>query len=195
MGLFSFGKKLLGAAGSLSKIPVLGNAVKAIPVVGTVASVASIGSDLLSARSRGGGGGGMPALPMPGGMGMPGVNAPAPVGMGQRSIFRDDPNVIEALKQYAISERYLRPYYRAPRGAVIVYDQVGKPYGLPRDIAKKAGLWKPAKKPPISVRDWQSIQRADRTITKMKKVFARTARVEHNVKGGKVRVHARKKGS
>lgn len=183
MGLFSFGKRLLGAVSSVSKVPVLGNAIKAIPVVGTVASVGGLAGDLLGGGKKSG----MPMLPagMPG---LPGVNAVAPVGMGERSIFRDDPNVVEALKQYAIAERFLKPYYRAPRGAVIVYDQVGKPYGLPKKVARWAGLWKPAKKPPISVGEWESIKKADRTVKKMKKVFARTARVEKNVHKGRVKV-------
>jgi len=32
------------------------------------------------------------------------------------------------------------------------------------------GLWKPAKKPPISVRDWSALKRANSTVKKLKKV-------------------------
>lgn len=192
MGLFSFGKRLLKGAASVTKLvdkaPVVGSVARALPFVGAAMTAVQVGSSLLGGSK---GGGALPALPMPQGAAaglpmIPGANAPAT--MGSRSIFRNDPNVVEALKPYAISMHNLKQYYRAPRGFVIVHDQVGDPYALPRKLAQMARLWKPAHKPPISVGEWQSIKKADRTVKKMKKIFRMTAHVEKNVKGGKVKV-------
>lgn len=90
--------------------------------------------------------------------------------MGQRSIFRDDPNVIEALKPYAISMHNLRTYYRAPKGFIIAHDAQGDPFGIPKAMAKIYLGWKPAKKPPISVRDWQAFQRSKRVLKKLQSI-------------------------
>jgi hypothetical protein len=104
--------------------------------------------------SASGGGGGVPMLP----------------NMGKRSIFRDDPNVHAQLKQYAIAERFLKTYYRAPRGAVILRDEVGKPYALPKNVAKMYGMWKPAKKPPISVTAWTAFQHSKHVMKQLSSI-------------------------
>jgi len=126
----------------------------------------------------------MPALPMPG-------TVP---GMGQRSIFRDDPNLPAAYQQFAIPERELRTYFRAPKGFVVLRDPNGQAFGVPKQIARQFG-WKPAKKPPISVGDWRAVQRADRTVKKMRKIFRQTTVVDKGVSGGKVTITRRKKCS
>jgi len=92
----------------------------------------------------------------------------APPGMGKRSIFRDDPNVAAFLKQFAIDDRFLKTYHRAPRGFVVLRDPNGDAYALPRKLAQQYAGWKPARKPPISVRDWSAMQRAQSVIKKLR---------------------------
>ena len=89
----------------------------------------------------------------------------------------------------------LRTTYRSPiRGYVVVRDQNGDPYALPKKLARQYAGWKPSKKPPISVGEWEAVKKADRTVKKMHKVFRTTVHVEHNVKHGKVVQHKKKKG-
>lgn len=134
-----------------------------------------------SITGGGGGGGGLPALP---GGGMPAF----PSTMGSRGIFSNDANVPAMLKEWTISKGDLKFYPRAPKGFVICYDEKGDPFAIPKKIAMMLKMWRPAKKPPISVGDWQAVKRADRTVSKMKKIFAVTTRVDNNISGGKVRV-------
>ena len=130
---------------------------KAIPVVSTGAAVLTAGSSLLG----GGGGSGLPPMP-----GMPGGFA-APATMGDRSIFRNDPNTIAAIKPYAIAKANLGQFYRAPKGFVVVPDEKGDPMGVPKFIAKMYFGWKPAKKPLLSIRDTNAIRHAGRAIKKL----------------------------
>lgn len=178
---------VLSVARAVNKVPVVGTALKAVPGLGTALAVAGGAASIASLVGGRGGSGGLPALPS-GGMGVlpiPGMGAPET--MGQRGIFQNDPNVIEAIKPWAISKANLKTYYRAPKGFVIVYDQVGDPYALPRKMAQMLRLWKPAAKPPISVGDFKALKRADRTAKKVKKILAMTTRVDRNVgKGGRV---------
>lgn len=174
-GLARLGVKTPSAVRSLANVPIIKTVAKALPYGAT----AYAAGDMLFNK---GGGGGLPALP-----GLPGL--PSAPGMGDRSIFRNDPNVVEALKPYAISAHNLKTYYRAPKGFVIVHDQNGDPYGLPKKVAQWAGLWKPGHKPPISVGDYQALKKADRTVRKFRKIFSIAARVDKNTsKGGKVKV-------
>ena len=62
-----------------------------------------------------------------------------------------------------------RVYYRAPKGYVTVEWQ-GKKFFMLKVNAKAAGLWRPNKKPPISVRDWSNLKGANRTVNKLKRV-------------------------
>lgn len=75
----------------------------------------------------------------------------------------------DAIKAFALDDRYLMTYYKAPRGYVVVRDADGKPFPLNKKIAQQMGYWKPAKKPLLSIRDTQSIKRAGRAIEKLKK--------------------------
>jgi len=162
-GARAIGGAVAGVGRLASKIP----GAKAIPMVGTALSViggASAVADMFS------GGGQSPGLPMPGMPGIPGSMGggfPGQAGPGDRSIFRNDPNVIAALKPYAIPMRGLRGYYRAPRGYVVVKDEVGDPMGIPKFLAKQFKLWKPAKKPLLSIRDTSAIRRAGSAIKKL----------------------------
>lgn len=178
---------VLSAGRTASKIPGVG----AIPVVGNVLAAAG---GLAAVSSMVGGGGSSGSLPaLPGNMALPVPGMGAPPTMGSRGIFQNDPNVIEAVKPWAISKANLKTYYRAPKGFVIVYDSAGDPYALPRKMAMWLKLWKPAHKPPISVGDWQAVKRADRTVKRMKKIVRMTTTVDRNITGGKVVIRRKRK--
>lgn len=156
-------KSPLGKVAGL--VPGLGTAVSAIGLAGT----AYTGYKALTGGG-GGGGGGLPALPMgAGGFAAPppGSGYPGQAGMGERSVFRNDPNVIEQLKPWAIPMRGLRQYYRAPKGFVVMKDAVGDPYGIPKKLAQQYLGWKAAKKPLLSVRDTSALRRAGVAIKKL----------------------------
>ena len=166
MGFFS---GLAKAAKAVVKSPIGKAAASFIPGAATAYTAYEIGSSLLGGSKKS-----APALPPPpGGMAgppaLPGQPGAHP-SMGKRSIFRDDPNVIEALKPYAIPARDLKTFHRAPRGFVVVYDQVGDPYGLPKQLARAYGLWKPAARPPISATDWKAFKRAASVGKKLKSI-------------------------
>lgn len=170
MGFGSLLRKTANLAKTASKIPGVG----LIPGVGQVVSAAGLIGGAYSAYSalKPSGGGGLPALPGGSLAGMPvtggaGYGLPAAPGMGERGILRDDPNVVEALKAFAIPQYRLKTYARAPKGFVVMRDQVGDPYGIPKEIARKYLGWKPAKKPLLSVRDTNAIRRAGTAIKKL----------------------------
>lgn len=186
-GVKAIGGGLASVGRAANKIP----GVSAIPVVGNVLGMAGGLATVSSMIGGGGSSAGMPALPnLQGGPVMPGGLVP---GMGERGWFSNDPNIPDFLKPFAISKGNLKQYYKGPKGTVIVHDSVGDPYALDRRLAIRFKLWKPAHKPPISVGDWQSVKRADRTVKKMRKIFRMTTRVDSKVTGGKVVVAGRKK--
>jgi len=82
----------------------------------------------------------------------------------------NDPQVAQYLKQFALDDSYLKTYYRAPRGYVIVHDAAGRPYAVLRQIARQFGLWKPAARPPISATDWKHYKRNKATEKKLIKI-------------------------
>lgn len=122
------------------------------------------------------GGGGLPALAMgqtraiqqagPGGLPVPLWKGPG----GRLQLPGSDPRIPEYLKQFALDDAYLKPYYRAPRGYVVVRDASGRPFAVNKTIARQFGIWKPKKKPPISVSDWQAFKKAQRVEKKLRKV-------------------------
>lgn len=188
-----FGKLLKGVSkigrqvAKVGNIPIVGNVAKAIPGLGTVVSLAGAGYTAYDLVKGSGGGGGMPTLPSGfGGLpALPGQGAPPIV--GDRGWFQNDPNIADALKPFAISMTNLRTVYRSPlKGYVVVRDVKGDPYALPKPMARKYAGWRPSKKPPISVGEWEAVKRADRTIKKVKKITATMTRVDKNIKGGKV---------
>lgn len=177
MGLFSkIAKGVAGIGKAVLKSPVGKAAAAFVPG----ASLAYTAYDIASDAGMFGNGGGsprMPALPSPAGMPMlPRGVAPPPATMGDRSIFRNDPNTIEALKPYAISMGNLRTYYRAPKGFVVIRDQNGDPMGIPKGIARNMGLWKASAKPPISATDWRHFKRAAAVSKKLNKIHAQAQR-------------------
>lgn len=158
------------------------------PVVKSTLKQTALGAAMYAAGNAitSSGGGGMPALPSGG---MPAL----PATMGSRGIFSNDANVPAMLKEWTISKGDLKFYPRAPKGFVICYDEKGDPFAIPKKIAMMLKMWKPAKKPPISVGDWQAVKRADRTVKKMKSIFRTTTRVDKNISGGKVNVPGKKR--
>jgi len=158
----------------------------------------------------GGGSSGVPALPTPPGW-VPGLPASAqraapgrgrlPMGIGN---FDPNPGWIprgpggkmqipftgsstpDALKQWSLDDQFLRVYYRAPKGYVVIRDANGKPFPVMKSAAKAFGLWKPAKKPPISVRDWSALKRSSSVIKKLTKVTKRAESIA-NYKAGRTR--------
>lgn len=166
MGLFS---GIAKAAKAVFNNPIVKPIAKSVPGVATAYTAFDVGTKIFG----GGGGGGAPSLPAlppgPNGAGLPGTPGAHP-SMGNRSIFRNDPNIIAALKPFAIPMRDLRQYYRAPKGFVVLYDQAGDPFGIPKQMAKAYGLWKPAAKPPISATDWKSFKRAASVGKKLKRI-------------------------
>jgi len=212
MSLFK-GLKTLGRVASKVANSPLGKVATMVPglgtVMGAVGAAGTVYSGYQALTGGGGGGGGLPALPSglqgpplsPGGFagGMP-RNLPGTAGanpiIGKRSIFRDDPNIAAALQPFAISARFLRQSFRSPvKGYVVVRDAVGDPVALPKNLAMKYAGYRPAKKPPISVGEYQALKRADRTVKKVRKIMATVARVDKSVgKGGKV-VFKKKGGS
>jgi hypothetical protein len=167
MAFGSLLRKVGKAAATLSKSP-LGRVAGLVPGLGTVVSgigLAGTAYGAYSALSSKAG----PSLPaMPGGMMMPVSGGFAgQAGPGDRSILRNDPNVVEALKAHAIPMRGLRSYYRAPKGYVVVRDNVGDPMGIPKFMAKQYFGWKPAKKPLLSIRDTSALKRAGTAIKKL----------------------------
>jgi hypothetical protein len=93
-----------------------------------------------------------------------------------------------------VDQSLLRPYYRAPKGYVVVKDQAtGKYIGVLKADARRLGLWRPKPKPPISVADWHAYKGAIRTEKKIKKVFSHSFR-GHRSAGHCAPVHHKKKG-
>lgn len=205
MGFGSFLSSAASLGSKLVKSPV-GRVAGLVPGLGTVVNAVGLGASaygvykaLSPSKPTGIAGpmpGGLPALP-----GMSGVRGSAPImapgntgsfGIprgpgGKMQLPWNDPSTPAFLKQFALDDSAIKICYRAPRGYVIVHDSSGRPFPLLKKIAQQYHLWKPAKKPPISVRDWSALKRADRTIHKMKKIVTMTTRIEHHVgKGGKV---------
>jgi len=177
---------------TVSKIPVVGSVVKSVPFVGGALAAADVVGSFNN-RSPGQ----LPMLPTAAATSglptLPGTAGSSPV-VGQRGWFQNDPNIVAALQPFAISKANLRTSYRSPlKGFVIRYDSNGDAFAIPKALARKYLGWKPSKKPPISVGDWEAVKRADRTVKKVRKVMTTMTRVDKAVgKGGKVKVGKKK---
>ena len=165
-GISSLAKKVMG-----SKVGKVGAAV------GGLAATAGI------TKSISGGVGGLPALPLssggtmaaqntaitktsPGGLPVPFWKGPG----GKLQMPWNDPRIPEYLKQFALDDAYLKTYYRAPRGYVIVKDASGRAFAVNKKIAQQFGIWRPAAKPPISATDWKHYRSAKRIEKKLLKI-------------------------
>jgi len=71
----------------------------------------------------------------------------------------------------------LKIFWRAPKGMIVLYDSTGQPWPVNKKAAITAGFFKIAKKPPISVKDYQALKGATRTINKLKKVGAMAEKI------------------
>lgn len=76
------------------------------------------------------------------------------------AVTSGDPLNRPTIVQPSLTTRHL-----APPGYVIV-DYNGQKVGMLKEVARKAGLWKPQRKPPISAGDWRKLQVADRVRNK-----------------------------
>ncbi len=193
-----FGAMIKAAVGATRLVSKATRAVsnlpggKMIPGMGTALSVIGGASAVGSLFGGSKSGGGLPALPGVGGLpALPGGGAPPIV--GDRGWLQNDPNIVAALQPFAISKTNLRMTYRSPlKGYVIRHDSKGDPYAIPKSLARAYLGWKPAKKPPISVGDWNAVRTADRVIKKMRKITTTMTKVDKGIKGGKVTVKKRK---
>lgn len=190
-------KAAKGIGGAVAKVGRVANKIPgigAVPIVGNALALAGGVATVSSMVGSRGGAAGLPALPaVSGGLPtlLPGAGAPGIV--GDRGLFQNDPNIVAALQPFAISKTNLRIAYRSPiKGFVVVRDSAGDPYALPRALARKYAGWKPSKKPPISVGDWEAVKRADRTIKKVRKITSTMTKVDKATRGGKVVIKKRK---
>lgn len=203
MGFFSsiarVGKSVARVGGRavsvVSKVPLANKALKMVPVLGT-----AIGAYELARAGAKMIGGSAPSMPA----GLPSVLPAGPlstvaeVGIlprgadGKLQMPWNDPNVIEALRPFALDDRYLKTYYRAPKGYVVLRDADGKPFPCLKMAARKAGVWHPSAKAPISIGEWQAVKRADRAVKKIRRHMTRITRVDNSVSRGKVVIRKHK---
>ena len=92
-----------------------------------------------------------------------------------------DPRIPDYLKQFALDDAYLKTYYRAPKGYVVLKDSSGRPFAVNKTIARQMGLWKPAAKPPISATDYKHFKR-NKTIEKKLRKIAGPALRRHTTR-------------
>jgi len=162
----------------------LGKIAGLVPGVGTALNLGSLaltGYGAYKALS-GGGSSGAPAFTGPSGAPLQGIMSGPGTGMaypnmGKRSIFKNDPNVSEQLKPYAIDDRFLKTYHRGPRGTVVLHDAVGDAFAIPKEIAIAHHLWKAGKKPPISVGDWSKLMGANRVVKKFREIEKKAMKI------------------
>jgi hypothetical protein len=65
----------------------------------------------------------------------------------------------------------------APKGYVIVTLDDGQKVAMLREIARKHGYWKPARKPPITASEYRQLQTAGRVENKIKRLAQRAGQV------------------
>jgi len=105
-------------------------------------------------------------VPAAGGLPVPWWKGPG----GKLQLPWNDPRIPQFLSQFALDDAYLRVYYRAPRGYVLLRDANGKPYAVLKQIARSFGLWKPSAKPPISATDYKHYKRNKAIEKKLVKI-------------------------
>lgn len=136
-----------------------------------------LGAGAVAARAISGPSDQLPALPGiaqnqaiqaagPGGLPVPFFKGPG----GKLQMPWNDPRIPEYLKQFALDDAYLRPYYRAPKGYVIVRDANGRPFAVNKKVAQQFGVWKAAAKPPISATDYKHYKRNQIIEKKLRKI-------------------------
>lgn len=171
----------------------------AIGVAGAATTAYTVGKSLFGSSSPSGGLPPLPAAGTTGGFGLP--KGPG----GALQLPWNDPSISGSLKPHSLDDQYLRVFYRAPKGYIVMWDggmpHVGRPFCVEKKFARTlhyndgSKVVKNHAKPPISVGEFHSLKRAHRTIKKVKKVHGLIAYVhDHTTSSGKVKVHHHKKG-
>lgn len=172
------------AAGKFLKSPA-GSAIG-----GAIGGMLVSGGPLKEAPSYGGG---FPAAPPSGGGGLRDL---VPFWKGPGGKFQmpwSDPKQMFQ-PPFAYDDSYLRPYYKAPRGYVVVRDAEGRPYAMMKMIAQRVGLWHAARKPPISAGDWHMYQTGRRVEKRLQKL-ARHAMAHRGHRAPQNVVHFKRKAA
>lgn len=96
--------------------------------------------------------------------------APRSTMNGRNGSFEDDVTSLLGTNRIVVEPKQ-KVINKAPRGFVIVDmpDGSGKKAVL-KSVARKLGLWRPRKKPPISASDWSKLKKVDRIKKKAKKI-------------------------
>jgi len=94
----------------------------------------------------------------------------------------NDPNIPQFLQQYALDDSYLKTMVRAPKGYVVVRDGNGRPFAIPKVVAKTFGLWRPAAKPPITATEWKHYKRNQQIEKKLIKIAKPALKKHHSVR-------------
>jgi hypothetical protein len=132
-----------------------------VPVTSNLPSLTSgLGLPALGAVAAGG------AAVAAGGLPVPWWKGPG----GKLQLPWNDPRIPEYLKSFALDDAYLKIYYRAPRGYVIVRDANGRPFAVNKVIARQFGIWRAAAKPPITATDWKNYKRSKTIEKKLLKI-------------------------
>ena len=174
-GLLKTGAKLVaGALGNKPTVTV--TAAQAAQIGGSMGALVPYSGGGVPAASTGGAGGlvsslftaGLPALAS---AAIPGVAGDL-LGRGIGQLVSQPKQVqAPAIQPYMLDASQLRVYYRAPRGYVVIHDRAtGQVYAILKAVARQAGLWRPAAKPPISVRDWHCYKRSKIVDKKLRKI-------------------------
>lgn len=203
-GLSKLVSPLAKAGGALMHTPLVGTAIKALPVVGTVATIGSAAYDIFGNRGGGSPSGGLPALPAPG-TNSPGILPRGPGGSLQMPWNDASPGA--QAKPFSLDDRYLKQIFRSPKGYVTMWDGgrrgVGRPFPVLKTQAKHlhyadgSPVYRPHKKPPITVGEHSALKKAARVVRKVHAHHKLVAYVHSNTNAhGAVTVHKHhKKGS
>jgi hypothetical protein len=148
-----------------------------LPVDIAVGAGAAAGGGALIASS--GHPSGAPALPGGGGAMIPGGGSYGlPAIRGKGALI--NPQIAQAVMSMALPASYLRTYYRAPRGYVIVHGANGQIAAIPKVMAVRYGLYHHPHKPPISAGDWHKYQVARRVEKKLRMLAVHALRHHHS---------------
>jgi hypothetical protein len=180
-GVRSVGKAVLPVARTVTRSPI----ARAIPGVGGALALADIGlrgASMLSSMTDASVPNAAPQIPnLPMGLSLPKRGLPVP----QRAGISPTPipatgagTQLQAPQGMTLPLSSGTSYLRPPRGFVTIYNNLGQPIRFQdRGSAVKLGLWKPAKKPPISVTDWESLRRANKAVRAIKRAGKRAENV------------------
>lgn len=187
-GISSLAKKVMGSKAGKVATAAAGVAATAGITRGLSGSSPNLPALPLASGPMAAAGNTALAKTSPGGLPVPFWKGPG----GKLQMPWNDPRIPEYLKQFALDDAYLKIYYRAPRGYVIVKDANGKAFAVNKKIAQQFGLWHPAAKPPISATDWKHYRRAKSIEKKLLKI-SREAHRKHARPASFARVATKKK--